>query len=141
MTERLGILQKFQAWMMALAGRPAESEAPAEPPQEQPLLRLSRLMVAMASPKGSRGGGTQVMVDALNRDQISCKSRELLKEGEELELAMLMQGVGHVRIPVLVEWVLLSSFGHSAGLRIQHNEQTRQIMASFVSLLENNSRG
>lgn len=81
------------------------------------------------------------MVDALNEDQITCKSRELLKEGETLELAMLMQGIGHVRIPVTVEWVLLSSFGHSAGLRIDHNDQTRELMASFVSLLNNNSRG
>ena len=68
-------------------------------------------------------------------------SVELLQEGERLELAMLMQGVGHVRIPVTVEWVLLSSFGHSAGLHIDHNDQTREIMASFVGLLQNNSRG
>lgn len=140
MTARLGILQKFQAWMMALAGRPAEEDVAPEP-QEQPLHKLSRMMVAIASPKGSRGGGTQVMVDALNEDQISCKSRELLKEGEELELAMLMQGVGHVRIPATVEWVLLSSFGHSAGLRIQHTDQTREIMTAYVQLLRNNSRG
>jgi hypothetical protein len=140
MTARLGILQKFQAWMMALAGHPAQEQVTVEP-QEQPLHKLSRMMVAIASPRGSRGGGTQVMVDALNEDQISCKSRELLKEGEELELAMLMQGVGHVRIPATVEWVLLSSFGHSAGLRVQHNEQTRQIMNAYVELLRNNSRG
>lgn len=141
MTARLGILQKFQAWMMALAGRPAEENVATPEPQEQPLHKLSRMMVAIASPRGSRGGGTQVMVDALNEDQISCKSRELLKEGEELELAMLMQGVGHVRIPATVEWVLLSSFGHSAGLRIQHNGQTREIMTAYVQLLKNNSRG
>lgn len=141
MTARLGILQKFQSWMMALAGRPAEPQAPAEIPKEQPLLRLSRLLVAMASPRGSRGGGTQIMVDALNLEQISCKSRELLKEGEELELAMLLQGVGHVRIPVTVEWVLISSFGHSAGLRILPDPQTQEIMSKFVNLLENNSRG
>lgn len=141
MTARLGVLQKFQAWMMALAGRPAETPEPAPQPREQPLHKLSRLMVAIASPDGRRGGGTQVMVDALNQDQITCKSRELLQEGEKLELAMLMQGLGHVRIPVKVEWVLLSSFGHSAGLQIEHNEQTREIMASFVHLLENNSRG
>ncbi len=139
MTARLGVLQKFQAWMMALAGRPAETPEPL--PQEQPLHKLSRMMVAIASSNGRRGGGTQVMVDALNEDQITCKSRELLKEGETLELAMLMQGIGHVRIPVTVEWVLLSSFGHSAGLRIDHNDQTRELMASFVSLLNNNSRG
>lgn len=140
MTARLGILQKFQAWMMALAGKPAETP-PATQPKEQPLLRLSRLMVAIASPDGRRGGGMQVMVDALNHDQITCKSRELLQEGEKLELAMLMQGVGHVRIPVRVEWVLLSSFGHSAGLHIEHNDQTREIMSAFVGLLQNNSRG
>lgn len=140
MTARLGILQKFQAWMMALAGRPAEALEPAQP-KEQPLFRLSRMMVAIASPEGRRGGGTQIMVDAINEDQITCKSRELLKEGEKLELAMLMQGVGHVRIPVTVEWVLLSSFGHSAGLHIEHTQETREIVATFINLLQNNSRG
>lgn len=140
MTARLGILQKFQAWMMALAGKPAEAPEPVQP-GEQPLFKLSRMMVAIASPDGRRGGGIQLMVDALNEEQITCKSRELLQEGERLELAMLMQGVGHVRIPVTVEWVLLSSFGHSAGLHIDHNDQTREIMASFVGLLQNNSRG
>lgn len=140
MTARLGILQKFHAWMMALAGRPAETLEPTQP-REQPLLKLSRMMVAIATPAGRRGGGMQVMVDGLNHDQLTCKSRELLQEGEKLELAMLMQGVGHVRIPVTVEWVLLSSFGHSAGLHIEHNHQTREIMAAFVNLLENNSRG
>ncbi|MBX3168202.1 MAG: hypothetical protein KF760_12365 [Candidatus Eremiobacteraeota bacterium] len=140
MTARLGILQKFQAWMMALAGRPVETPEPAQS-KEQPLYKLSRLMVAIASPQGRRGGGTQVMVDALNEEQITCKSRELLQEGEKLELAMLLQGVGHVRLPVTVEWVLLSSFGHSAGLHIEHNEQTREIMSAFVNLLQNNSRG
>jgi len=126
--------------MMALAGQPADTPEPTQP-KEQPLLKLSRMMVAIASPDGRRGGGTQVMVDALNHDHITCKSRELLQEGEKLELAMLMQGVGHVRIPVTVEWVLLSSFGHSAGLHIEHNDQTREVMAAFVNLLENNSRG
>lgn len=141
MTARLGILQKFHTWVMALAGRPAEAPEPAPAPKEQPLLKLSRLMVAIASVNGRRGGGMQVMVDALNEEQITCKSRELLQEGETMELAMLMQGVGHVRIPVRVEWVLLSSFGHSAGLQIEHNDQTREIMATFVGLLQNNSRG
>ncbi len=125
---------------MALARHPAETPV-LNQPGEQPLLRLSRMMVAIATPDGRRGGGTQLMVDALNHDQMTCKSRELLQEGEKLELAMLMQGIGHVRIPVRVEWVLLSSFGHSAGLHIEHNDQTRETMATFVNLLENNSRG
>lgn len=141
MTVRLGILQKFQAWMMALGGQPVAAPDPVQVPVEQPLFKLSRLMVAIACAPGRRGGGMQVMVDALNVEQMTCKSRELLKEGEKLELAMLMQGVGHVRIPVRVEWVLLSSFGHSAGLQIEHDDQTREIMTTYVSLLQNNSRG
>ena len=140
MTARLGILQKFQAWMMALAGHPAEPSEPVQP-QEKPLFKLSRLMVAIASPDGRRGGGLQLMVDALNEEQITCKSRELLQEGDRLELSMLLQGVGHVRIPVSVEWVLLSSFGHSAGLHIEHTAETREIMSSFLGLLQNNARG
>ena len=140
MTARLGILQKFQAWMMGWAGQPTETPEPVQA-KEQPLFKLSRLMVAIACSPGSRGGGVQVMVDALNEEQLTCKSRELLKEGEKLELAMLMQGVGHVRIPVRVEWVLLSSFGHSAGLQIEHDAQTREIMTTYVNLLQNNSRG
>ena len=135
MNARLGILQKFQAWMMALGSKPTEPPPVPTQPQEQPLFKLSRLMVAIACPPGRRGGGLQVM------EQITCKSRELLKEGEKLELAMLMQGVGHVRIPVRVEWVLLSSFGHSAGLQIEHDDQTREIMTTYVNLLQNNSRG
>ena len=139
MTARLGILQKFQTWVMALAGKPAEPES--LDPTEEPLLKLSRMMMAMASPDGRRGGGIQIMVDAVNEDHITCKSRELLKEGEKLELAMLLTGVGHVKIPVTVEWVLLSSFGHSAGLHIEHNHETPEIMAKFVHLVQNNRRG
>ena len=68
MTARLGILQKFQAWMMALAGKPAEAPEPVQP-GEQPLFKLSRMMVAIASPDGRRGGGIQLMVDALTRSK------------------------------------------------------------------------
>ncbi|MBS2037145.1 hypothetical protein JST97_19315 [bacterium] len=82
----------------------------------------------------------EVGIDALNQEQITCKSRELLKKGDRLELSMLLQGVGHLRIPVSVEWVLLSSFGQSAGLHIEHMAETPGIMAYFVSLLENNER-
>lgn len=139
MTARLGILQKFHTWVMVLAGRPAEPKACE--PSEKPLHKLSRMMMAMASPQERRGGALQIMVDAVNEDHITCKSRELLKEGEKLELAMLLTGVGHVKIPVTVEWVLLSSFGHSAGLHIEHNHETPEIMANFVHLLQNNLRG
>jgi len=138
-TVRLGILQKVQTWVMALAGKPPEPKA--IEPVEKPLHKLSRMMMAMASPDGRRGGAIQIMVDAVNQDHITCKSRELLKEGEKLELAMLLTGVGHVKIPVTVQWVLLSSFGHSAGLHIEHNHETPQMMSSFVHLLQNNRRG
>lgn len=134
---KAGFFQKLFGWVVGMA--PAAEPTPAN--QDQPLLKLPRLIVAIAGHPGSRGGGIQLMVDSLNVDHLTCKSRELLEEGDRYELAMLLQGVGHVKIPVVVDWVLLSSYGHSAGMRIEHNADSREIMERYVQLVRENSRG
>ncbi len=138
MTARASVFQRVLGWMVGMSEKPASAPPVTE---EQPLLKLPRLLVAVASRDGRRGGGFQLMVDALNLDHINCKSRELLVEGDRYELAMLMQGVGHVKVPVEVEWVLLSSYGHSAGLRVVHSDETRQLLGKYVSLVEGGARG
>lgn len=138
MTARASVFQKVLGWVVGMTGKSAE---PAAQPKEEPLHKLSRLMVAIASRDGRRGGGLQLMVDGINVEHITCKSKELLEEGDRYDLAMLLQGVGHVKIQVEVDWVLLSSYGHSAGLRVIHTDETRELLGSYVELLKRGARG
>jgi len=135
---KAGFFQKIFGWVVGMAERPVNEPLA---PTEQPLIKLPRLIVAIACREGRRGGGLQLMVDSLNLEHITCKSRELLEEGDRYELAMLLQGVGHIKILVDVEWVLLSSYGHSAGLRVVHSDETRQLLGKYVSLVEGGARG
>lgn len=134
---KAGFFQKLFGWVVGMA----PVQEPIQESNDHPLLKLPRLIVAMASRHGVRGGGLQLMVDSLNHEHITCKSRELLEEGDRYELAMLLQGIGHVKIPVVVEWVLLSSYGHSAGMRIEHTDESREIMEKYVQLVRDNARG
>lgn len=114
---------------------------PIESTPEEPLLKLSRLLVGVASPSGNSGRGVQLMVDGMNSDTLTCKCRELVEEGSRLTLALLLTGVGHVKLQVQVDWVLLSSFGHSLGLRVLHSDETREQLRTYVELQKNGSRG
>lgn len=140
MTARVGVLQKIYQWVAAMGTKP---EAPVARVEEEPLWRLERMLVGMASLEGLRHNTVQLVVDALNSENITCKSRELLEEGTRLQLDLLLQGVGPVRLPVLVEWVLLSSFGHSVGLKVLHepDSDTREKLQTFLRLARENARG
>jgi hypothetical protein len=61
-------------------------------------------------------------------------------EGTRLNLELLLQGVGHVKLPVVVDWVLLSSFGHSAGLKVLHTEESRELLQEYLRLVKENLR-
>ncbi len=137
MTARIGALGRLQAWVAQLLGK---SEAlPATEPAEE-LFKLPRLLMGLASSTACQRG-VQVVVDAVNSTHLTCKSREKLVEGETYELAMLLQGVGHVRLKVSVEWVLLSNYGHSAGFVVNNDPQGQAALASFVQLTRSQSRG
>ena len=138
MTARIGSLAKFQAWIAHWLGRSESATPAAEAPEE--LYKLPRLLMGLASsPKCQRG--IQLVVDALNSTHITCKSREKLEEGQRYELAMLLQGVGHVRVKVLVEWVLLSNYGHSAGLILDEDPESQVALSAFIKLAQEQSRG
>ena len=135
---KVGFFQKIFGWVVGMAERPIQE---ANQREEQPLVKLPRLIVAIASRDGRRGGGVQLMVDSINLEHLTCKSRELLEEGDRYELAMLLQGVGHVKLQVDVDWVLLSSYGHTAGLRVVHSDESRELLGKFIHLVETGSRG
>lgn len=139
MTTRIGLLQKIHQWVAAMSTK-AEPAAPARP-AEEPLHRLERLLVGIVCTRGLRMETAQVMVDGLSLDTITCKTRAVLAEGAQLELSLLLQGVGSVTLHVEVEWVLLSSFGHTLGLKVLHDEGSREILESYLQLVKNNSRG
>jgi len=138
MTARASVFQRVLGWFVGMSERPV-CAAPVTQPE--PMHKLKSLMVGVASRDGRRGGGFQLMVDTLNVDHLTCKSRELLVEGDRYEVAMLLQGVGHLKLAVEVEWVLLSSYGHSAGLRVDHSDETRQALAAYVELVKQGARG
>lgn len=133
-----GFFSKVQAW---LASRLGGSPPTVQPVVEQPLLRLQRILVGIATPSGRRSQGFQLMIESLSSEQLTCKSRELLVEGDEYELQLLLTGVGPVCLRVQVEWVLLSSYGHSAGLRIQPQPEVCQALQQFVDLQRAGLRG
>lgn len=141
MTAKAGMFVRFQSWVGAWFGK-AASELPADPlPGDRPLVKLPRLLIGIAGQEGRKHHGLQLMVDAMNEQHMTCKCRELLEEGQIYHLGLLLQGVGHVKFEVEVEWVLLSSYGHSAGLRIRHTPQTEAQLRDFLQLLELGSRG
>ena len=81
------------------------------------------------------------MVDSLSREQLTCKSRELLAEGDEFKLQLLLTGVGPVSVTVVVDWVLLSSYGHSAGLKVRPEPDAQEALDAFVALQQAGLRG
>lgn len=139
MTARVGVLQRFQAWIASLLSPPVV--APVEAPCEQPLIRLKNMLVGFAEPSDGRQAGLQVIVDSLNTRQLTCKCRELLREGQRYSLGLLLQGVGAVTLEVEVEWVLISSFGHSAGLKVSNPKDVEPYLAAFLVLVEKGARG
>lgn len=141
MTAIAGMVHRIQGWVASLFLKPEKAVAQAQQPLGLPLVKLPRMLIGIAQGEGRRRHGVQVMVDALNVEQITCKCRELLSEGEGYTLALLLQGVGHIKFEVEVDWVLLSSYGHSAGLKIHHTLETRQALQDFVSLIEVGARG
>jgi hypothetical protein len=138
MTAIAGFFSRVQAW---LASRLGGSPPTAQPIPEQPLLRLQRILVGIATSPGGRGQGFQLMIESLSSEQLTCKSRELLVEGDEYELQLLLTGVGPVRFRVQVDWVLLSSYGHSAGLRIEAEPEVSQALQQFLELQRAGLRG
>lgn len=141
MTARVGVLQKIYEWVAAMGAKPEPPPAPR--PVEEPLLRLPRLLMGTATLDGLRQNTVQLVVDALNSQNLTCKSPDLLQEGMQLSLDLLLQGVGPVKLRVEVEWVLLSSFGHSLGLKVLHaaDSDTAQQLQQFIQLTRENSRG
>lgn len=131
-------MARVQAWFASIWTQKSPEVAA---PGEAPMLRLQRILVGIATPVGRRSSGLQLMIDSLNREQLTCKSRELLAEGDELELQLLLTGVGPVSLTVVVEWVLLSSYGHSAGLRVVPNAAAQQALEHFVALQQAGLRG
>lgn len=141
MTAIAGMVHRVQGWVASLFVKPDRSVRAPHPAIQLPLVKLPRMLIGIAQGEGRRRHGIQLMVDALNVEQMTCKCRELLSEGEVYTLALLLQGVGHVKFEVEVDWVLLSSYGHSAGLKIHHTPETRQALVDFVGLLEVGARG
>lgn len=135
---RAGIFQRLLGWVVGVAD---STRTEAAEQSEEPLVKLPHLVVALASLAGKKNGGFQVMIERMSSQHLNCRSRELLEEGQEYELAVLLQGIGPVKIPVLVEWVLLSSYGHSAGLKVLGGQETREQLSRYLELVVQRKRG
>lgn len=141
MTAIAGMVHRIQGWLASLFLKPEKAGPQLPQAVELPLVKLPRMLIGIAQGEGYRRHGVQLMVDAVNAGQMTCKCRELLSEGEVYTLALLLQGVGHIKFEVEVEWVLLSSYGHSAGLKIHHTPETQRALQDFLSLIEVGARG
>lgn len=135
---KAGIFQRLLGWVVGVADR---TRSEADEQTEEPLIKLPHLMVAMASLSGHKSPGFQLMIERMSTQHLHCRSRELLEEGEEYELSVLLQGIGPVKIPVRVDWVLLSTYGHTAGLKVLGADDTRQLLTQYLELVAQRKRG
>ena len=133
-------LSRFQSWVGSLLRKTIPTEL-AIAPAELPLIKLSRMVIGIASPEERREAPSQLMIDSLNGVQMRFKCRDFLVEGSIYYLAVLLQGVGHVRLRVQVEWMLLSSYGHSGALKVLPFGESQEALQRFVTLQQAGARG
>lgn len=105
-----------------------------------PMLKLNEHVPALATKEGSNDKPYRMTLSSFNLDQLCCKSHELLPERTLLRLVLTLPGGTPVTLRTYIEWVDISSFGHSMGMRILHDSQSRQMVADSLRYVERGNR-
>ncbi|MCW5868138.1 MAG: hypothetical protein KIS61_12840, partial [Candidatus Eremiobacteraeota bacterium] len=79
---------------------------------------------------------TKVAVTAVSLESLVCKTGRLEEEGAILRLELQWPDMEPVELNVEVEWVDLSSFGHSLGLSVLHQRDSRKKLQQLLSHLQ-----
>lgn len=103
-----------------------------------PMVRLNALLVGVATHEGTDKSPIRMTITALNSEQIHCKCQQLLSEGTRLKLTLNFTGQDPIELKVVIDWVELSSYGHSLGLRVVHQGTTRQQLSQQVEQFARN---
>ncbi|MBN9416249.1 MAG: hypothetical protein J0I12_12475 [Candidatus Eremiobacteraeota bacterium] len=79
---------------------------------------------------------TKVAVTAVSLESLVCKTGRLEQEGAILRLEVQWPEMEPVELTVEVEWVDLSSFGHSLGLSVIHQRDSRKKLDQLLRSLQ-----
>jgi hypothetical protein len=113
-----------------LRSKPQPESAP------EPLLKVPMLLPALISEPASPLAVTKVAVTAVSLETLVCKSGRLEEEGAILRLELQWPDMEPVELNVEVEWVDLSSFGHSLGLTVLHQRDSRRKLQQLLYSLQ-----
>ncbi|MFN8608280.1 MAG: hypothetical protein U0931_12160 [Vulcanimicrobiota bacterium] len=102
----------------------------------EPLLKVPMLMPGLMSEPASPMAVTKVAVTAVSLDTLVCKSGRLEEEGAILRLELQWPDTEPVELNVEVDWVDLSSFGHSLGLTVLHQRDSRKKLQYLLHKLQ-----
>lgn len=100
-----------------------------------PLMKVPMLLPALISEPASPMAVTKVAVTAVSLESLVCKTGRLEQEGAILRLEVQWPEMEPVELAVEVEWVDLSSFGHSLGLTVLHQRDSRKKLEKLLQSL------
>lgn len=101
-----------------------------------PLMKVPMLLPALISEPASPMAVTKVAVTAVSLESLVCKTGRLEQEGAILRLEVQWPEMEPVELTVEVEWVDLSSFGHSLGLTVIHQRDSRKKLDQLLRSLQ-----
>ena len=102
----------------------------------EPMLKVPMLLPALISEPANPMAVTKVAVTAVSLESLVCKTGRLEQEGAILRLELQWPEMEPVELAVEVEWVDLSSFGHSLGLSVLHQHDSRKKLQLLLDTLQ-----
>jgi len=100
------------------------------------MMKVPMLLPALMSEPASPMAVTKVAVTAVSLESLVCKTGRLEQEGAILRLELQWPDMDAVELHVEVEWVDLSSFGHSLGLSVLHQRDSRKKLQQLLDSLQ-----
>ena len=109
-------------------------------PAADPMIKVPMLLPALMSEPATPMAVTKVAITAISLDTLVCKTACLEAEGAILRLELQWPELEPVELTVEVEWVELSSFGHSLGLSVLHQRDSRKKLQELLQKLQSKLR-
>lgn len=101
-----------------------------------PMMKIPMLLPALISEPATPTAVTKVAVTAISLESLVCKTGRLESEGAILRLEVQWPDMEPLELNVEVEWVDLSSFGHSLGLTVLHQRDSRKKLQQLLDHLQ-----